>query len=131
MTGNLVSGTDFRLKTQSSKTRMIVIADGDIIRNEISRSGASSGFFPLSNDRYTGQIIGNRDFIVNCINYLVDNNGLMQLRSREVKLRLLDKPRIKAGKTIWQLINVAGPVLIVILAGFMYGFFRKRKYSKY
>lgn len=131
MTGNLVTGTDFRLKTQSSKTRMIVIADGDIIRNEISRSGTSSGFFPLSNDRYTGQIIGNRDFIVNCINYLVDDNGLMKLRSREVKLRLLDKPRIKAGKTIWQLINVAGPVLIVILSGFIYGFFRKRKYSKY
>ncbi len=131
MTGNLVPGADFRLKTQSSKTRMIVIADGDIIRNEISRSGTSSGFFPLSNDRYTGEIIGNRDFIVNCINYLVDDNGLMQLRSREVKLRLLDKPRLKAGKTIWQLINVAGPVLIVILAGFIYGFFRKRKYSKY
>ncbi len=54
----------------------------------------------------------------------------MQLRSREVKLRLLDKPRIKAGKTIWQLINVAGPVLIVILAGIMYSFFRKRKYTR-
>ncbi len=62
MTGNLVSGTDFSLKTQSPGTRMIVIADGDIIRNEISRSGTTSGFFPLSNDRYTGQIIGNRDF---------------------------------------------------------------------
>lgn len=131
MTGNLVSETDFRLKTESSKTRMIVIADGDIIRNEISRSGTSSGFFPLSNDRYTGELVGNRDFIVNCLNYLVDDNGLMQLRSREVKLRLLDKPAIKAGKIIWQLINVAGPVLIVILAGIMYGFFRKRKYSRY
>ncbi len=131
MTGNLVSGTDFKLKNQSSKTKMIVVADGDIIRNEISRSGTSSGFFPLSNDRYTGQIIGNRDFIVNCINYLVDDNGLMQLRSREVKMRLLDRPRIKAGKSMWQLINVAGPVLIVILAGLIYGFFRKRKYTRY
>ena len=131
MTGTLVSRTDFKLKTQSTKTKMIVVADGDIIRNEISRSGTSSGYFPLSNDRYTGQIIGNRDFIVNCINYLVDDNGLMQLRSREVKMRLLDRPRIKAGKSMWQLINVAGPVLIVILAGVIYGFFRKRKYTRY
>jgi ABC-2 type transport system permease protein len=131
MTGSLVSGADFRLKIQSNKTKMIVVADGDIIRNEISRSGASSGYFPLSNDRYTGQILGNRDFIVNCINYLVDDNGLMQLRSREVKLRLLDKSRIKAGKTLWQLVNVAGPVLIVILAGLIYSFFRKRKYTRY
>jgi len=131
MTGNLVSGADFRIKVQSSKTKMIIIADGDIIRNEISRSGTSSGFFPLSSDRYTGQIIGNRDFIVNCLNYLVDDNGLMQLRSREVKLRLLDKPAIRAGKTMWQLINVAGPVLIVILSGLIYGFFRKRKYTHY
>ena len=130
MTASLVSDPDFRLKPQSSKTKMIVVGDGDIIRNEISRSGSASGYFPLSNDRYTGQIIGNRDFVVNCINYLVDDYGLMNLRSREVKLRLLDKPRIKAGKTLWQLINVAGPVLIVILAGLIYAFFRKRKYTK-
>ncbi len=130
MTNSLVSGPDFKLKSQSSKTKMIVVGDGDIIRNEISISGSASGYFPLSNDRYTGQIIGNRDFIVNCINYLVDDYGLMNLRSREVKLRLLDKPRIKAGKTMWQLLNVAGPVLIVILAGLINAFFRKRKYTK-
>lgn len=131
MTGNLVSESDFRLKDKSTPTKMIVVADADIIRNEITRSGTSSGFFPLSNDRYTGQIIGNRDFIVNCINYLVDDNGLMQLRSREVKLRLLDKPGIKAGKKMWQLINVAGPVLVVVISGLLYSFFRKRKYTRH
>jgi gliding motility-associatede transport system auxiliary component len=55
----------------------------------------------------------------------------MQLRSREVKLRLLDKQAVKAGKTMWQLINVAGPVLIVVIAGLVYGFFRKRKYTSH
>jgi ABC-2 type transport system permease protein len=110
---------------------MIVIADGDIIRNDIQRSGTSSGFFPLSKDRYTGEVLGNRDFLVNCVNYLIDDNGLMELRSREVKLRLLDKPKVKAGKTMWQLVNVAGPVLLVILAGVIYSFFRRKKYTRY
>ncbi|MCU0460579.1 MAG: gliding motility-associated ABC transporter substrate-binding protein GldG [Bacteroidales bacterium] len=131
MTGNLVSGNNFTLKTRSVSTKMIVIADGDIIRNDIQRSGTSSGFFPLSKDRYTGEVLGNRDFLVNCVNYLIDDNGLMELRSREVKLRLLDKPKVKAGKTMWQLVNVAGPVLLVILAGVIYSFFRRKKYTRY
>jgi ABC-2 type transport system permease protein len=65
------------------------------------------------------------------MNYLVDDYGLMKLRSREMKLRLLDRQRIKAEKTKWQIINIAGPVAIVVLAGMIYGFFRRRKYTKY
>jgi ABC-2 type transport system permease protein len=130
LTANLVSSSNFTLKTESTRTKMIVIADGDIIRNDVQRSGTSSGFFPLNKDRYTGELLGNRDFLVNCINYLVDDNGLMELRSREVKMRLLDKSRVKTGKVMWQIVNVAGPVLIVILAGVAYSFFRKRKYTR-
>ncbi|MCX6335497.1 MAG: gliding motility-associated ABC transporter substrate-binding protein GldG [Bacteroidia bacterium] len=130
MTGSLVTGQGLTLKKESTITKMIVVADGDIIRNDVQRLGSSSGFFPLSKDRYTGQLLGNRDFLVNCINYLVDDNGLMQLRSREVKLRLLDKQRVKASKAVWQLINVAGPVILVILAGLIFGFFRRMKYTR-
>jgi len=130
MTANLVSGKNFTPKTESTRTKMIVIADGDIIRNEVQRSGTSSGFYPLNKDRYTGELLGNRDFLVNCINYLVDDNGLMEIRSREVKMRLLDKSRVKAGKVMWQIVNVAGPVLIVILAGVAYSFFRRRKFTQ-
>ena len=129
MTGSLTGGKDINLRTESERTRMIVIADGDIIRNEIQRSGSSSGFYPLSKDRYTGEVLGNRDFVVNCVNYLVDDNGLMQLRSREVKLRLIDKPRIKKEKALWQIVNVAGPLLVVVIAGLAYSLLRKRKYA--
>ena len=96
MTGNLVSDSNFRLKTESSETKMIVIADGDIIRNDVRRSGTTATPFPLGLDRYSGQMFGNRDFLINCMNYLVDDNGLMELRSREMKLRLLDKPKIRS-----------------------------------
>ena len=76
-------------------------------------------------------MFGNRDFLINCLNYLIDDNGVMELRSREIKLRLLDNTRIKKERMKWQLINLAGPVLIVILAGIIYGFFRKKIYTKY
>jgi ABC-2 type transport system permease protein len=122
---------DHEIKTQSRETKMIVVADGDIIRNDVQRSGTSEGFFPLSKDRYTGEMVGNRDFLVNCVNFLVDDNGLMVLRSREVKMRLLDKSGIKAGKAVWQIVNVIVPVLLVVMAGVIYGFFRKRKYTRF
>jgi ABC-2 type transport system permease protein len=131
MTGSLVSDPAFKLKEESTETKMIVIADGDIIRNEIQRSGASAGFYPLGKDRYTDELLGNRDFLVNCVNYLVDDNGLMELRSREVRLRLLDRNKLRASKNMWQAVNVAGPVLIVIISGMIYGWIRKRKYTKY
>ncbi|MCU0472365.1 MAG: gliding motility-associated ABC transporter substrate-binding protein GldG [Bacteroidales bacterium] len=130
MTGKLISDRNFRLKTESSETKMIVISDGDIIRNDVRRSGTTATPYPLGLDRYSGQMFGNRDFLINCMNYLVDDNGLMELRSREMKLRLLNKPKIRTEKTKWQLVNIGLPVLLVILAGMIYGFFRKRKYTK-
>jgi ABC-2 type transport system permease protein len=109
---------------------MIVIADGDIIRNEVSRTGTTETPLPLGQDRYTGEIFGNRDFLINCLNYLVDDNGIMELRSRELKLRLLNGSVIKKERFKWQVINIAGPVLIVILAGLIYNWLRRRKYTK-
>jgi gliding-associated putative ABC transporter substrate-binding component GldG len=129
MTGNMITDTNFRLIPESSETKMIVISDADIIRNDVRRSGTTATPYPLGLDRYSGQMFGNRDFLINCINYLVDDNGLLGLRSREMKLRLLDKPRIRAEKTRWQLFNIGVPVIMVILAGMIYGFLRKRKYT--
>jgi len=119
-----------KVLTESQDTRMIVIADGDIIRNEVRRIGSSETPLTLGEDRYTSEMYGNRDFLVNCLNYLVDDNGIMELRSRELKLRLLDSAKIKKERLKWQVINMAGPVLIVILAGSIYRYLRKRKYTK-
>ena len=129
MTANLINNKDFRIKNESVETKMIVIADGDIIRNDVRRIGNTATPYPLGQDRVTGEIMGNRDFIINCLNYLVDDHGIMELRSREMRLRLLDKTRIKNEKTLWQLVNLTGPVLIIILAGLIYTFFRKKLYT--
>jgi ABC-2 type transport system permease protein len=131
MINNLIENKDFKIKTKSIKTKMIVIADADIIRNEVRRVGLEETPYPLGQDKYSGQIFGNRDFLINCLNYLVDNNGLMELRSRELKLRLLNTSKIKAEKLKWQFINIAGPVLIIILAGILNNYFRKRRYTRY
>jgi ABC-2 type transport system permease protein len=131
MTANLVSDPGFKIRTSGAKTKMIVVADGDIIRNEVHDSGGSEVPYRLGQDQYTGQIFGNRDFLINCINYLVDNNGLMDLRSREMKLRLLNKHEVKAMRTQWQLINILLPILLVLIAGVIYNIMRRRKYATF
>lgn len=131
MTGSLVKDEDFILKTESSETKMIVVADGDIIRNDVRRTGNVVTPYPLGQDRYTGQMFGNRDFIINCLNYLVDDYGIMDLRSREMKLRLLSSARIKNERLRLQIINIIGPVLMVILSGLIVRYFRRIKYTRY
>jgi ABC-2 type transport system permease protein len=110
---------------------MIVVADADIIRNEVTRVGLNESPRPLGEDKYTGQIFGNRDFLINCLNYLVDNNGIMELRSRELKLRLLNVAKIKTERLKWQLINMTGPILMVVLSGLLFSYFRRKNYTRY
>jgi ABC-2 type transport system permease protein len=126
-----LNGNSLPVKNESTGTKMIVISDGDIIRNEVQTSGnTQTPSLQLGLDKYTGEMYGNRDFIINCLNYLVDNNGIMDLRSRELKLRLLDRTRIRNERLKWQLINVMGPVVIVLISGILYTYFRKRKYAR-
>jgi ABC-2 type transport system permease protein len=130
MAGSLFGNSNMPVRNESIPTKMIVISDGDIIRNEVQRSGSSETPLPLGQDKYTGQLFGNRDFLLNCMNYLVDNNNLMQLRSREMKLRLLNRARIKDERTFWQVLNVISPLVLVILAGMIYSYLRRRTYTK-
>jgi ABC-2 type transport system permease protein len=131
ITDDFTKDKNFKVKSESRKTKMIVVADADIIRNEVQRAGTSETPLPLGQDKYTREVFGNRDFLINCLNYLVDDNSLMELRSREIKLRLLNKTRIKNERGKWQIINIAGPVILVILAGFLYGWFRKKTFTRY
>ena len=131
MTEYLLQDKCFKIKTESVLTKMIVIADADIVRNEVRRVGSSETPYPLGQDKVTGQLYGNRDFLINCLNYMVDDKRIMELRSRELKLRLLDRTRVKNERMKWQLINIAGPVLFVIMAGLIYSCLRKKLYTKY
>jgi gliding-associated putative ABC transporter substrate-binding component GldG len=117
------------LVKNSVENKMIVIADGDIIRNGVRREGRHLVPLALGQDRSTQQIYGNKDFLVNALNYLVDDKGIMDLRSRELKLRLLDRDKTGKGKIFWQLINSMGPVILVVLSAVIYTLYRKKRYS--
>jgi len=127
MTPKGLTNTSPTLK-QSLKTRQIIVADGDIIRNEVSSKDSVS--IPLGYDRYMNQQFGNRDFIQNAVLYLADNDGWMQLRSRTLKLRLLNKKITNEDKLTWQLINVLFPLGCLLLFGIGYQVIRKRKYTR-
>lgn len=115
--------------SESKPAKMIVVADGDIIKNQVRQTGSRPEPYPLGFDRYTNQTFGNKDFILNSINYLIDEDGLISIRSRELKLRLLDQSKVRSEKLKWQLINTGLPVLVILILGFIMFFVRKMKYS--
>lgn len=119
--------TTFNFKEKGKPTKMIVVADGDIARNEYQRS--TGMIYPLGYDVFTRQQFANKNFLLNCMNYLLDDEGLLQIRSREVKLRLLDKKKVNLQKTKWKLTNVALPLIIIIVFGLLQFYLRKKKYS--
>ena len=116
-----------KFMAQSKPNKMIVVADGDIISNNVSRS--SGTYYPLGFDPYTKQTFGNKIFVQNCIDFLLDESNLMQLRTKHFKLRLLDKTKYKGKEIKWQVINLGLPILIVAVFGFIFNFLRKRKYG--
>ena len=115
-------------KEKSAETKMIVISDGDIIRNEVQYSTGNA--LNLGFDIYTRQTYANKNFILNCMNYLCDDSGLITVRSRELTLRLLDKKKMKNERLKWQIINTGLPLLVILVFGIAYSVVRKRKYAR-
>jgi gliding-associated putative ABC transporter substrate-binding component GldG len=112
-------------KEKSEPNKLIIIADGDIIKNEI-RQGEP---LDLGIDKYTGQRFGNKDFLLNAVNYLLDDNGLLQLRSKKIQLQFLDKEKAFKDRTFWQVVNIAIPLLVLGVFGVLFGYFRRKKYA--
>jgi len=110
----------------SKPTAMIVISDGDLIRNDLQANGEA---YPLGFDKKTKKnYAGNKEFMLNCVNYLCDDKGLMSLRLREIKIRPLDKKIISEEGTIIKILNIIIPALMVIAFGLIYYWRRLRKY---
>ncbi len=115
---------------ESKKTSMIICSDGDIIRNQY-RIMDKPIPFALGYDRHTDMTFhGNKDFILNVFSYLLDEDQLIEIRNKEISLRLLNKSKIISEEKKWQLINTLIPVIFVILVGIFIHFKRKNKYAK-
>lgn len=110
----------------AADNKMIVISDGDIAYNAVSQQ---QGPLPMGKNMYTGYQYANKEFVFNCLEYLTDHSGILETRSKDYTLRLLDKKRLSEEKLRWQLINILVPALLVILFAVVYQFIRKKKFS--
>ena len=118
---------DNSFTAKGKPNKMIVIADGDIAKNQLDKNMMP---VELGYDQRTGNLYDNKDFIMNCINYLLDDTGLINIRSKDVELPLLDKEKVYEGYTQTQFITIGVPILILTVFGLVFTFVRKRKYSK-
>ena len=107
---------------------MIVISDGDIIKNQVKWE--TGEFMPAGYNKYENYTFANKDFLVNCVEYLMDEEGVIEARGKEVKLRLLDSLRAKREQTKWQVINIVLPLVFLAIFGFVFFTLRKRKYAR-
>lgn len=118
----------FDFVTESPETRQIFIADGDIIRNYFDSK--TNQPYPTGYDIYTRKVYDNSDFIVNCVNYLCADDDLLQIRSKNFKLGLLNAQKSKEKKTYYAVVNVAVPLICIFLLGTVMIVIRKRKFGK-
>jgi len=121
---------DIDFKAISKPTKMIVVSDGDIIRNHVKGVGENMQSLPLGYDRYTKQTYGNKEFLINAVNYLCNKHHLLESRTKEHKIRLLDQTKINDERLKWQIINVFIPILVIIGFGVLFHVMRRRKYAK-
>ena len=110
--------------------KMIVISDGDVVLNGVSQNNPlPMGVNPFTVGSQYQYQFANKDFIQNCLSYLINNSGLSEAKSKDYTLRLLDTKKINEQRVTWQIINIVLPVLLVLLFGGAYQFWRKRKYT--
>jgi len=114
-------------QAQGKNNKMIVVSDGDVIRNQLDKNYQP---LELGYDKWTNKLYGNKEFLMNCVNYLLDDNGLINIRSKEVNLPLLDKEKVYATYTTSQIITVGLPIVVLGIFGIAFTFLRKRKYSR-
>ncbi|CAH0335490.1 hypothetical protein FVB9288_01135 [Flavobacterium sp. CECT 9288] len=112
---------------QGNANKMIIIADGDLIKNQLDKN-----FQPveLGYDQRSGNLYDNKDFLINCVNYLLDDNGLINIRSKDLDLPLLDKEKVYENYSSTPILTIGLPIIILGIFGFVFTFIRKRKYSK-
>lgn len=114
-------------QSTSKPTKMIVISDGDILRNQLDKNQLP---VELGYDQRSGNLYDNKDFLMNSVNYLLDDSGLINIRSKDLDLPLLDKEKVYANYTYIQVLTIGLPILILGVFGLLFTYFRKRNYAR-
>lgn len=124
----IYNNKDFKIQYLSEPTSMVVFSDGDLFRNQIIEQSTGPYPLPLGFDRYTQKMFDNKKFLLNTINYMLGDTDLIQLRSKEFKIRLLNKDKLIKEKSKWQIINIALPLFVILILGLFTFFIKKFKY---
>ena len=118
-------------KENSNNNKMVVISDGDIGKNQILKDDASKiQPLDLNRDKWTHQQFGNKDFLLNVVDYLLDDVGLIELRNKTLKINILDKQKAFKERLYWQFFNVIFPLIFLLCFGVLFSFLRRRKYAR-
>jgi len=122
----ILESKEIAFKEKGVASKMIVISDGDMIRNHVNPDGT---YMALGFDRFSQQMFGNGKFILNAVNYLCDDVGMTAIRSRALEMRLLDRKRIETERLKWQLINLALPITLLLTFGLGFRYLRKKRFG--
>lgn len=112
-------------KNKSSLNKMLIVSDGDIALNEVLRGEP----LDLSKDKWTQQRYGNTEFLLNSVHYLIDDSGLINLRSKSLQIQFLDKEKVFEKRSVWQLINILLPLCLLLSFGWLYNFYRRKRFG--
>lgn len=112
-------------KDQSTDTKMLVVADGDLIKNQTSNGRP----LELGYDKWTNNFYGNKEFLLNSVNYMLDDSGLINIRSKKVALAFLDTEKVVEQKKLWQVVNIGAPIVLLLLFGWIFNLVRRKKYT--
>ncbi|RYG54311.1 MAG: gliding motility-associated ABC transporter substrate-binding protein GldG [Chitinophagaceae bacterium] len=118
---------DQKFKGEGKNTKMIVVSDGDIIRNQLDKDYRP---LELGYDKWTNQLYANKEFLSNCVNYLLDDNGLINIRSKEVNLPVLDPQKVYQSYSRSQLITVGAPLVLLLILGVLFTLLRRWRYAR-
>ena len=118
---------DKSFKTKGKNNKMIVISDGDVIRNQLDKNYQP---LELGYDKWTNKLYANKEFMLNCVNYLLDENGLINIRTKVVNLPLLDKQKVYDNYSTAQMLTIGLPLLLLSVFGIVFTFLRRTKYGK-
>ncbi len=116
-----------KAKDESKPTKMIVIADGDLIKNQLDSHGNP---LELGFDKWTNNFYENKQFLLNSVNYLLDDTGLMNIRAKKINVAFLDNQKVAEERIFWQAFNIGLPLAILAAFGIVFNYFRKHRYAR-
>ncbi len=128
-TDKMYQTKEIKFQSHSKPAKLLIVSDASIMRNSVKRGYKGYIPMPLEKDTYTGQTYGNKAFLINAVNYLCDDSGILNMRNKDFKIRLLDSTKTIGRKWYWQIINVLLPIVLLSLFAIIFYGVRRRKYK--